>query len=247
MAIKLQFIFKALIIVCLNTFISSTVFGQNDKSSTDKSSTTRSSTSSTKNLSYQKKSVVVNAKPKSKLKTIAKIKNLFVPVKSYFPFFDDSMIEFGPELADTPPLYDESTEEFGPEMVDHPEYFDDSMIDFGPARSASRHYDYSMENFRPKEPGFFTKLGRWLGFRSGAAKEYAEPTDMAYSGKGTAVRVGVIRKTPILVSRYPSKEEQRLASEKLKNKELSTKYKLLSQVLHKPKENPESKEIISPR
>jgi hypothetical protein len=247
MSIKLHFIFKALIIVCINIVICSTAFGQNEKSSRDKSSNDKSSTTSSKNLVAYRKNVGVTPKPKSKTKTIAKTKNLFVPVKTYFPFFDDSMIDFGPELSDTPPLYDESTEEFGPEMVDHPEYFDDSMIDFGPARSASRHHDYSMENFRPKEPGFFTKVGRWFGFKGGLNKEYAEPTDMAYSGKGTAVKAGVIRKTPILVSRFPSKEEQRIAAEKLKNNDSTLKNKLLSQVLRKQKESTETKEIISPR
>jgi hypothetical protein len=241
MSIKFQFVFKALIIVCLNLVIYSTALGQNEKSSRDKSSKDKSSTTSSKNLVAYRK----NTKPKSKTKTIAKVKNLFVPVKSYFPFFDDSMIEFGPELADNSYFYDESTEEFGPEMMDHPEYFDDSMIDFGPARSTSRHHDYSLENFRPKEPGFFTKVGRWFGFGGGLNKEYAEPTDLAYSGKGSAVKAGVIRKKPILVSRFPSKEEQRLASEKL-NKSL-LRNKLLSQAIQKPKEKTEAKEIISPR
>ncbi len=232
MSIRFQFRLKALIILGVNILICSTALGQKEKSSTP----------STKNSSFQKKSVVTNTKQKSKKKTIAKTKNLFVPVKSYFPFFDDSMIEFGPELADNSYFYDESTEEFGPEMVDHPEYFDDSMIDFGPARSASRHHDYSLENFRPKEPGFFTKVGRWFGFGGGLNKEYAEPTDMAYSGKGTAVKAGVIRKTPILVSRFKSKDELRLASEKSNNRKL-----FMSQMFHKPKEKTEVKEIISPR
>lgn len=247
MVVKFQFLFKALIIVCINIFICSTVFGQNEKSSRDKSSNEKTTPSTSKNLGTYRKKVVVNAKSKSPKKSIAKTKNLFVPVKSYFPFFDDSMIEFGPELADNPYFYDESTEEFGPEMVDHPEYFDDSMIDFGPARSASRHHDYSLENFRPKEPGFFTRLGRWFGFGGGVNKENSEPNELAYSGKGTAVKAGVIRMTPILGSRFPSKAELKLASEKSNNSKSFQKSKLLSQVLQKPKEKTEVKEIISPR
>ena len=232
MSIRFQFRLKALIILGVNILICSTALGQKEKSSTP----------STKNFSFQKKSVVVNTKQKPKKKTIAKTKNLFVPVKSYFPFFDDSMIEFGPELADNSYFYDESTEEFGPEMVDHPEYFDDSMIDFGPARSASRHHDYSMENFRPKEPGFFTKIGRWFGFGNGSNKENSEHNELAYSGKGSAIKAGEIRKTPILVSRFKSKDELRLASEKSNNRK-----SFMNQMFHKPKEKTEVKEIISPR
>lgn len=238
MLIKIQFRIKVLSILSLSLFLCSNAFGQRDKTYT----------SQTKNSKPHKISGQANAIKKTKKTASVKAKNEFVPVKTTSPYFDDSMYEYGPaEQATSFYFYDENTiDEFGP--ADNPAtYYDYSIDEYGPAERTSRHHDLSIENFTPKRPRFTTFFGRLFNFGSGNTKESSVNSNQVYSGRGAAVKAGAIRTTPILVSRYPSKEEIKQASEKSFFGRSQSGYKSASQITPKPKEVTEVKEVINPR
>ena len=224
---------KTFIIFSICLLISSIAVGQSDKSytPTNKRSTTNKNTT------------VVTKKPLKKKRSSVKPDYEFGPVKAITSFFDDSMFDFGAaDITDTYTYDDDSMYEFGAAETPS-DFYDDSSKEFGPAKRVNRHHDLTTTNFQAVKPSFFNLKDNFKKLIGGNKPENSEETPLAYSGKGATVKAGSIRKTPIMVSRFPSKEEIKLAHEKSLIGRTQAGYKFITGLILKPKEVKEVKEV----